>query len=123
MRKPRNYRVVRGALASGSDRFGFRLNQFTVQSNHLHLIVEAQDRVALSRGMKGLGVRLARRLNKLWGRTGALMTERYHAVILRTPRHVRNALAYVLNNHRRHKINLGGVDPCASGNWFVYPKT
>ena len=120
LRRPRAFHVVRDALAASSDRFGFRLNQYSVQSNHLHLVVEANDSRALSRGMKGLGVRLAMRLNRLWGRSGALLSDRYHAVILRTPRHVRNVLAYVLNNCRRHGIFFVDPvpDPFSSGSWF-----
>lgn len=40
----------------------------SILSNHLHLIVEAKGRGALSRGMKGLQVRIARALNKPWNR-------------------------------------------------------
>ena len=63
LRRPREYRVVREAVSRGNRKPGFRLNQFSVQSNHLHLIVEARDRVALARGMQGLATRLAKNLN------------------------------------------------------------
>ena len=60
------------------------------------------DREALSRAMKGLGVRLARGLNKLWGRWGRVVKDRYHDRALKTPREVRNALVYVLHNVKKH---------------------
>jgi hypothetical protein len=100
------------------DRFGFRLVHFSVQSNHLHLIAEARDRHALALGMQGLGVRIAKALNKLWSRRGSVFSDRYHARILRTPREVRNALCYVLNNARRHGLALAGLDPFSSARWF-----
>jgi len=110
-------RVLR-ALGEGRERFGFRLTQYTLQSNHLHLIVEADDRVALSRGMKGIAVRVARTVNRLWKRSGSVFSDRFHARALRTPREVRSALLYVLHNARHHGLRLLGVDPYSSGPWF-----
>ena len=79
-----------------------RLCHYSVQGNHVHLLVEARDSVALGRAMKGLGVRIARGLNRLMGTRGPVLADRYHARILRSPQQVRNALAYVLGNHRHH---------------------
>jgi len=114
--------VVRGqvlrALAEGRERFGFRLNQFSLQSNHLHLIVEADDGRALSRGMKGIAVRVARALNRLWKRRGSVFSDRFYARALRTPREVRSVLVYVLQNARHHGLRLLGVDLFSSGTWF-----
>lgn len=105
-------------LGDGRERFGFRLNQFSLQSNHVHLIVEADDRRALSRGMKGIAVRVARTLNRLWKRRGSVFSDRFHARPLRTPREVRSALVYVLQNARHHGLKLMRVDPYSSGPWF-----
>jgi REP element-mobilizing transposase RayT len=106
------------ACIERADRHGMRLVHFTVQSNHLHLIVEARSAQSLARGMQGLLVRIARGLNRLWHRTGPLFAGRYHARILRSPREVRNALVYVLNNARKHGCHVAGADPCASGSSF-----
>ena len=106
------------AFALGRDRFGFRLVHHSIQSNHFHLIVEACERRALSRGMKGLLVRGARALNELWSRRGSVFADRFHARSLRTPREVRNALVYVLQNARRHGIHGQGPDEFSSGPWF-----
>ena len=85
------------AAASGD----FRVTEYSVQSNHLHALVEAGDERALTRGMTGLAVRVARGLNRLWRRAGAVFSDRFHARILRTPREVRNALVYVVQNARK----------------------
>lgn len=117
--------VLRKAFHEGRDRFGFRLVHFSVQHNHLHLIVEVKDREALYLGAKGLAVRIARGLNKLRGRTGQVIAERYHTHVLGTPREVRNALCYVMNNATKHEGSLhevkapfGGVDLFSSGLYF-----
>lgn len=112
------HRVVRGALLAASNRLGVRILHFSVQTNHLHLICEAEGEQALSRGMKGLGVRIARRLNRFLGRAGRVIADRYFARALRTPREVRHALQYVLLNARRHGIHHSDIDPCSSGVWF-----
>jgi REP element-mobilizing transposase RayT len=107
-------RALRAANGSST----FRLVEYSVQTNHVHALVEATNRVALSRGMKGLGVRVARALNRLWRRRGSVLADRYHARILRTPTQVRYALRYVLHNARRHGRQVLGVDRFSSGPWF-----
>jgi len=118
LRGRRERRVVVRAFREGAERRGFRLVHFSVQSNHVHLIVEADDRRALAAGMTGLKTRVAKALNKLWRRAGRVFSDRYHDRILRTPREVRNALVYVLRNHARHGLYFAEVDPCSSGLWF-----
>ena len=68
LRSRREYGVLRAAFAAGNDRFGFRLTHYAVLNDHLHLLVEARDRRALSRGLQGLLIRIAKALNKLWQR-------------------------------------------------------
>ncbi len=118
LRRKLTYPVVRRAFRAGRDRFGFRLNHYSVQNNHIHLLVEATDSRALSRGMQGLLVRVARAVNRAWERKGKVFADRFHGRILRTPREVRNTLAYVLQNARRHRIRVSGADPFSSGVWF-----
>ncbi|TAJ21194.1 MAG: hypothetical protein EPO68_05290 [Planctomycetota bacterium] len=118
LRRASSHRLVLETLRAGADRFGFRLIEYSVQSNHFHLLVEVPDREALTRGAKGLFVRLAKQLNKWWGRKGQVFPDRFHARALRSPREVRRALAYVLHNARRHASFGAGIDPHSSGAWF-----
>jgi REP element-mobilizing transposase RayT len=118
LRNPALFADVRRALRSGRARFGFRLNHFSVQSNHMHLIVEATGRPALSRGMQGLGVRLAKTINARLRRAGKVFSDRYHDEILKCPKQVRNVLEYVLKNARRHGLFQAGFDHYSSGAWF-----
>lgn len=106
-------------MAESSVRQAFRVTEFSVQSNHVHLVVEARDGTILSRGMQGLAVRLARAINGLLATRGKVWRERFHARELRTPTEVRNALVYVLMNARKHGARLrDGVDPFSSAPWF-----
>jgi REP element-mobilizing transposase RayT len=120
--------TVRRAMAEGQERFGFRLVHFSVQSNHVHLIAEAADRRALSRGMQGLSIRVARAVNGVLSRKGKVFADRYHARALTTPRAAYFALRYVLLNARKHQrshraaldaeLSTGFVDSCSSAPWF-----
>ena len=100
----------------------FRIVEFSIQADHLHLIVEAEDKSALSRGMKSFTVRCNRLFNAALGRRGPLWNgQRYHRRDLETPRQVRNALVYCLCNFRKHhRPNAcAPVDHASSGPWFV----
>jgi len=110
--------VLERAFSAGCERFGFRLAHYSIQTTHLHLIAEASDARALSRGMQGLLVRAARALNRAWARKGSVFFDRFHARALSSPREVRHALVYVLHNARRHGLSVAGVDAYSSGAWF-----
>ena len=120
LRHGRAHSAVLESFAGVREREGFRLVHYSVQSHHLHLLCEARDRGQLSRGLQALAIRIAKSLNRLWRRTGKLFADRYHDHILRSPREVRNALAYVLNNAAHHGVRWarGEPDPCSSRRWF-----
>ena len=51
LRSKRCFRIVKQALHDALDRMGLRVIDFSLQGNHLHLIVEADSSSSLSRGM------------------------------------------------------------------------
>jgi REP element-mobilizing transposase RayT len=106
LRQPRMYRAIRGALVPYVQRGDFRIVHISIQRNHLHLIVEAAGARALTLGMQSFTIRAARAINRVWRRLGKVFAYRYHASQIRTARYARNALAYVLNNWRRHREDL-----------------
>lgn len=118
LRRPVTRDRLLETFAAARDRHGLRLVHYSIQSNHVHAIVEARDATALARGVQGLSVRMARALNRAWGRRGRLFADRYHSRALRTPREVRHALGYVLNNARKHAVRVEGIDPFSSGASF-----
>ena len=84
-----------------------RIVQFAIEGNHIHLIVEAESNDALSRAMQGFSIRVAKRLNRMMGKRGTVLGDRYHNHVLRTPTETRRAVAYVRNNHRKHMAQVG----------------
>jgi REP element-mobilizing transposase RayT len=119
-------REFRSSLAEACERGEFRVNHYSLQGDHAHLIVEARGKDALARGMKSIAARLARAMNRSAGRSGPVLDGRYHHRSLRSPREVRRALAYVLLNARRHLAKRRHVsraepvrlDPASSARWF-----
>ena len=99
-------------------RTAFRIIHFSIQSNHLHFIVEALGKVTLEKGLRGLAVWLARRINEELGRHGQVFQGRYHARPLETPTEVRNAIVYVLQNHKHHSPSRYLIDEMSSARWF-----
>jgi hypothetical protein len=90
----------------------------------LHLICEGRDARTLARGIQGLTIRLAKRVNAKLGRTGRFFADRYHAHVLKTPTEVHRALSYVIHNLRKHVAEQGGVAPTgidtfSSAAWFL----
>jgi REP element-mobilizing transposase RayT len=124
LRDRRFLRELRPSLRRACERGDFRVGHYSVQGNHLHLIVEAAGKEALGRGMMAIAARVARGVHRAFGRTGPVLHGRYHLRILRTPQEVRRALAYVLLNVRKHWRQRFGVAPpvrldeASSGRWF-----
>lgn len=115
-------KVLQRAFVYGCRKDEFRICQFSIQGNHIHLICEASSAASLARGIQGWAIRVARGLNGHLGRTGAVFDDRYHEEVIKTPTQTRHALCYVLQNARRHGERLdprfNGIDPLSSAWWF-----
>ena len=109
LRRGKVYAGTRRALSTIQARVSFRVVHLSIQHNHLHFLVEAADSAALESGMRALAISLARCINKSLGRRGKVFAFRYHSTALKSPRQTRNALAYVLNNWRRHREDERGL--------------
>lgn len=130
LRQGRAYRAVRRVMVRCLGQDAFRVCHLSIQGNHLHFLVEASDETALSRGMQRLTILASKALNRILGRKGTLFAFRYHATQIKSPRQARHALAYVLNNWRRHREDEGcerarwaHLDPYSSGISFTGWKT
>jgi REP element-mobilizing transposase RayT len=117
LRASRMFPALLGALVAASTP-AFRILHFSVQADHVHLIVEADSASAFVRGCQGFAIRAAKAVNRTLARSGAVWGDRYHARLLRTPRALRHCLVYVLQNWRRHIPGARGLDPRSSAAWF-----
>jgi putative transposase len=126
LRCSRRFRTIREAFGAARGRHGLRLIEFTVMGNHLHLIVEAESSAALSKGMQGLCIRVAKALNRSLERAGRVFADHYHSHLLKTPRELLHAIRYVLRNARHH-YGFEGIDyfsseGCDSGDTTCEPR-
>ncbi|HEY7374452.1 MAG TPA: transposase [Polyangia bacterium] len=117
LRAERSFDALRTALTASSNE-RFRIIHFSVQRDHVHAIVEGDDKRSLSLGVAGLKIRAAKALNRALGRSGAVWSGKYHARALRTPREMRSALLYVLQNWKKHIRGATGIDGRSSAPWF-----
>ena len=125
MRTRAGYRAVRRGIAVCMGRVDMRIVQASIQANHVHLLVEADDERALSRGLRAFMTACARSINAQRARTGRVFAGRYCMTLVTSPRQARNTLAYVINNWRRHRDDRGAtatriaaIDPYSSGARF-----
>ncbi|HEY4242391.1 MAG TPA: transposase [Kofleriaceae bacterium] len=113
------YRAIRKATIVVGRTQAMRVVHASVQSNHVHMLVEANDQRALAKGMQGFQISAAKQINRVLARSGRVFGDRYHAHVLKTPRETRNALVYVLNNWRKHGVHAETViDPFSSADCF-----
>ena len=114
LRSRRCFNAITACFAAACGQFGLRLIEFSVLGNHLHLILEADTNEALSRGMQGLNVRIAKALNRLMNARGRVLADHYHAQLLATPTQLVSAIAHVLGNSRTHYGEQAERDPFSS---------
>jgi REP element-mobilizing transposase RayT len=166
LRKRHAYKALREATLSVAKRElddvrdgAFRIIHISIQRNHVHLVVEADHKMALSRGMQSFQISAAKHLNRAVSvasikqarslaphgtgrsystigarrllreqgalrRRGPVFPDRFHQEIITTPKQARHALAYVLNNWRKHREDRWefaagwNVDPYSTGSHF-----
>ncbi len=88
--------ILKRAILSAQSK-GMRILHYSVQSNHLHFIVEANTNRTLTSGMRALTVTIAKGIS-----TERVQIERYHLHVLRYPKEARNAVQYVVYNEKKH---------------------
>jgi REP element-mobilizing transposase RayT len=121
LRRREAFHAVRKAMLVVTPREDFRIVHLSIQGNHIHVICEASSREALTSGMTAFKTSVGRRINRAFGRCGRVFADRYHVEVLSSPAQVRNALAYVMNNWRKHGEDRGAcyrVDPFSTGIFF-----
>ena len=109
LRRRHTYQAIRWATLTTARREDFRIVHVSIQRTHLHLLVEADSKSALSVGMQGFQISAAKHLNREISRgrpgprrRGGVFPDRYHAEIIHHATQARHTLAYVLIN-RKHQ--------------------
>jgi REP element-mobilizing transposase RayT len=122
LRRRAMYKAVREATITAALRERVRIVHVSLQRNHVHMLIEAEHREALARGMQGFMISAARHINTALGdgtrrRRGKVFADRYHLTVITTPTQARHALGYVLGNWRHHHEDQQGLP----STWLVDP--
>jgi REP element-mobilizing transposase RayT len=124
MRRRAIYKAIRAASITAAKRGRFRIVHISIQQTHVHLLVEAENKLALARGMLGFQISAARNINtvlsedKFRRRRGRVFVDRYHLVVISSPTQARHALSYILNNWRKHREDRGDLTRRWKLDWF-----
>ena len=124
MRRRNIYKAIRAASITAARRGWFRIVHISIQQTHVHLLVEAENKLALARGMSGFQISAARNINTVLGgergqrRCGRVFVDRYHLVVITSPTQARHALSYVLNNWRKHREDCSPATRGWKLDWF-----
>jgi len=116
------YKALREATITAALRERFRIVHISLQRTHIHMLVEAENKLSLARGMQGFQISAARNINTALGekhrrRRGTVFMDRYHAEVITSPTRAHRALSYVLNNWRKHREDQQGL----ASQWLVDP--
>ena len=122
LRKKRFLSALRGGFVRAK-RYKLAVLHFSIQSNHVHLLVEAPNNSSLSKGIQSLSSRFAKIIRRNAfkngsAQSGSVFAGRYHMRILKTPSEVRNALEYILLNFSKHTRMIETIDRFSSGSSF-----
>ncbi len=124
LRSPKLLKVLERSFRAAMERIGFAITHYSIQRDHLHLVVEVANKRSLARGMQALAIRIAKQLNSRWNRKGhgRVFAERYFALALTSYRQMSRTVRYVLNNGRKHGTwtKKDVADPFSSGPWFFW---
>jgi len=121
LRSRRCFSVLLRAFSSAAERFGVRIVQFAVLGNHMHMLVEASSQGELARAMKGFSVRVARGLNRVMGRRGRVLGERYHSRVLHTPEDAQWIRQYVRLNALKHGFATHPTHDAYASHTIAFP--
>jgi putative transposase len=126
LRRRRTYEAIRAATRVTARRADFRIVHLSIQRTHVHLLVEAKSQLALAAGMQGFQISAAKHLNAAISkgrpgprRKGTVFPDRYHTVVIDSPRQARHALSYVINNWRKHGEDRGEVTRRWDVDWYA----
>jgi REP element-mobilizing transposase RayT len=123
LRRREMYKAMREATIVAAVREQIPIVHISLQRNHVHLLVEAENKQALARGMQGFQISAARTINTILGtdkyrrRRGPVFADRYHLEVITSPTRARHALSYILNNWRKHGEDQHGL----ASTWLVDP--
>jgi len=82
-------------LFEAKKRYGLCILNYTVTSNHIHLLVVDTEKDTVYRSLQLIAGRLVQEFNARTKRKGAFWEDRYHAVAVESEAHLAKCLVYI----------------------------
>ena len=82
-------------LFEAKKRYGLSVLNFTVTSNHIHLLVRDNGEGVIPRSMQLIAGKLGQEFNRRKNRKGAYWEDRYHATAVQTDNHLMQCMIYI----------------------------
>lgn len=113
-----------GWLFQAKKRFGISILNYTVTSNHIHLLVrDGQEPEVIPRTMQLIAGRTGQEYNKRKKRKGAFWEDRYHATVVESGSHLAQCMVYIdLNMVRAGVVTHPSEWPYAGYNEIMSPR-
>ena len=90
--------------------YGFKLYGYCLMPNHVHLILEVEDGIDLSKIMQGLNQAYTLWFNKKYEKVGHLWQGRYKSMVIQKNKYMLDCLEYVELNPIRANISKSPFD-------------
>lgn len=82
-------------LFEAKKRYGLCVLNYTVTSNHIHLLVQDTNNDVIPKSMQLIAGRSAQHYNKRKQRKGAFWQDRYHATAIESDKHLHRCITYI----------------------------
>ena len=90
---------------------GLRIIHFSLEYDHVHLLVEAADNVELGKGMQSFGVTLSKAINRMRKMKGTVYKHRYHFRQISSSRELKYVMKYIFSNGVKHGTAKTIINP------------
>jgi REP element-mobilizing transposase RayT len=94
-------KVLKRAICNARKK-GLRVVHFSLEYDHIHLLIESPNNSTLGRGMQSLGVTMARGINLFKKSEGGVYKHRYHFRKISSSRELKRVMHYIFNNGVKH---------------------
>lgn len=109
--KNKNVLAILKKAIFNARRQGLKVIHYSLEYDHIHLIIEADNNRTLGKGMQAFGVTLAKAINRMRKVKGQVYKHRYHFRQITSSRQLKNVMTYIFNNGVKHKTSATALSP------------
>jgi len=85
-------------------RFGFKLFAFVIMDNHVHLIIQTENKINISKIMQAINLSYSVKFRSKYPYTGHVWQGRFRSNVIEKEEYILNCINYIHNNPSRAEI-------------------